>query len=265
MKIAYLLPLLALLSGCVSPGADCAGPEGQCNVAQHDANEPVRRGEFDALLRAYIDDHPEIVTEMTQKLRVRQVAERQARSKQALAENRSAVFEDSTDPVLGNPGGDVTLVEFFDNECPFCKKLSPTLEELISKDSGVRVVLKEYPILGAGSEIAARYALAALLQGKYAEFHTALMADKTPEHQLAEPHILEIAARAGLDAVRLKKDAGAPEISGRIETNRLLARKLAISATPGLVIGARIESGALSLEALQQAVSDERRARQPAG
>jgi protein-disulfide isomerase len=259
------MPLLALLFGCASPGTDCAGGGGQCNLAQHDANEPVRRGEFDALLKAYIDEHPEMVTEMTQKLRVKQVAERQAKSKQALAENRSAVFEDSNDPVLGNPMGDVTLVEFFDDECPFCKKLSPTLDELVSKDSGVRVVLKEYPILGPGSEVAARYALAAIRQGKYAEFHSALMNDKTPERQLAEPHILEIATSVGLDVGRLKKDAGAPEISGRIENNRTLARKLSISGTPGLVIGGRIESGALSLEALQQAVSDERRARQPAG
>jgi len=265
MRTTYLLPFLVLLSGCLSPGADCAGTGGRCTVTQHDANEPVRRGEFDALLKAYIDEHPEIVTEMTQKLRVKQVAERQAKSKQALAENRSAVFEDSSDPVLGNPMGDVALVEFFDDECPFCKKLSPTLDELVSKDPGVRVILKEYPILGPGSEIAARYALAAIRQGKYAEFHNALMADKTPEHQLAEPHILEIAASVGLDVVRLKKDAGAAEISGRIENNRTLARKLTISGTPGVVIGGRIESGALSLEALQQAVSDERRARQPAG
>jgi protein-disulfide isomerase len=266
MRLHHFLPLFLFLSACSNVSGDCLGSEsGQCNIAQHDANEPVRRGEFDSLLKAYLDDHPEIVAEMNQKLRAKQVAERQAKGKQVLAENRAEIFEDATDPMLGNPRGDVTLVEFFDNECPFCKKLSPTLEQLISKDSGVRVVLKEYPILGPGSEIAARYALAAVRQGKYAEFHSALMADKTPEHQLAEPRILEIAADAGLDVARLKRDAGGPDIAGRIETNRTLARKLTITGTPGLIIGGRIESGALSLEALQQAVADERRARQPAG
>jgi len=267
MKLHRFVPLLLLLSACANSSADCLGSSGsgQCNVVQHDANEPVRRGEFDSLLRAYLDDHPEIVAEMNQKLRAKQVAERQAKGKQALAESRAEIFEDSSDPVLGNPKGDVTVVEFFDNECPFCKKLSPTLEQLISKDSGVRVVLKEYPILGLGSETAARYALAAVRQGKYGEFHSALMADKTPEHQLAEPRILEIAAGAGLDVGRLKQDAGGPDIASRIESNRTLARKLTLTGTPGLVIGGRIESGALSLEALQQAVADERRAKQPAG
>lgn len=260
------MPLILLLSACANSPDDCLGAgTGQCSVAQHNANEPVRRGEFDALLKAYLDDHPEIVAEMNQKLHAKQVAERQAKGKLALAENRSEIFEDSSDPVLGNPQGDITLVEFFDNECPFCKKLSPTLEQLISKDTGVKVVLKEYPILGPASETAARYALAAIRQGKYAEFHAALMADKTPEHQLAEPRILDIAVAAGLDVARLKQDASAAEIAGRIESNRLLARKLTITGTPGLVIGGRIESGALSLEALQQAVADERRVKQPAG
>lgn len=266
MKLRHSLPILLLLSACANSPGDCLGSgSGQCSVVQHDANEPVRRGEFDTLLKAYLDDHPEIVVEMNQKLRVKQVAERQAKGKQALFESRAEIFESSSDPVLGNPKGDVTLVEFFDNECPFCKKLSPTLEQLISKDSGVRVVLKEYPILGPGSEIAARYALASIGQGKYAAFHGALMADKTPEHQLAEPRIIEIAAGAGLDVARLKQDADGPEITGRIEGNRMLARKLTITGTPGLIIGGRIESGALSLEALQQAVADERRAKQTAG
>jgi len=265
MQPYRLLPVLLVLSACANSPDDCVGAgAGQCSVARHDANEPVRRGEFDSLLKAYLDDHPEIVAEMTQKLRVKQVAERQAKGKLALAENRDEIFEDSSDPVLGNPKGDVTLVEFFDNECPFCKKLSPTLEQLIAKDSGVKLVLKEYPILGPGSETAARYALAAIRQGKYAEFHSALMADKTPEHHLAESRILDIAADAGLDVARLKQDAGGAEIIGRIENNRSLARKLTITGTPGLVIGGRIESGALSLEALQQAVADERRAKQPA-
>lgn len=267
MKIRHLLALLPLLSGGAAVlGAECSGTgTGQCNIALHDADEPVRRGEFASLLKAYLDDHPEIVADMTQKLRAKQVAERQAKGQQALAESRAEVFEDSADPVIGNPKGDVTLVEFFDNECPFCKKLSPTLEQLISKDSGVKVVLKEYPILGPGSETSARYALAAIRQGKYAEFHGALMADKTPEHQLAEPRILEIAANAGLDVARLKKDAEGPEIVNRIESNRALARKLTLSGTPGLVIGSRIESGALPLEVLEQAVAEERRAKRPAG
>lgn len=255
------------LAGCASngPAKDCTGSGGQCNVVQHDAAEPVRRGEFEAMLKAYFDEHPEIIAEVSQKLRAKQLAERQAQGQKALADNRSELLEEGADPVIGNPHGDVTLVEFFDNECPFCKKLSPAIERLLSEDSGVRVVLKEFPILGPGSEISARYALASIGQGKYSQFHTALMEDKTPEHQLAEPHILEIAAKAGLDVERLKKDAAKPAIAARIEANRTLARKLTISGTPGLVVGDKIESGALTIEALRQAVIESRKARQPVG
>lgn len=257
----------ALLSGCASTGPEkqCAGSEGQCSVVRHDADEPLRRGDFEVMLKTYLDEHPEIIAEVSQKLRIKQMAERQVQGQKALAENRSALFEDPTDPVIGNPRGDVTLVEFFDNECPFCKKLSPAIEKLVSEDPGVRVVLKEFPILGPGSEISARYALAAIGQGKYARFHNALMEDKTPEHQLAEPHILEMAAKAGLDVERLKKDAAQPAIASRIEANRLLARKLTISGTPGLVVGDKIESGALTIELLRQAVAEMRKAHQPVG
>ena len=256
-----------VLAGCApaGPDMDCAGSGGQCSVAQHDAGEPVRHGDFEAMLKAYFDEHPEIIAEVSQKLRAKQLAERQAQGQKALAENRSQLFEDHSDPVIGNPRGDVTLVEFFDNECPFCKKLSPAIDKLVSEDSGVRVVLKEFPILGPGSETSARYALAAIGQGKYTQFHSALMEDKTPEHQLAEPRILEIAAKAGLDVERLKRDAAQPAITAHIEANRSLARKLTISGTPGLVIGDKIESGALTLESLRQAVSEMRKIRQPVG
>jgi len=263
------IPLLAsvFLSSCAPAGSEtqCIGLGGQCSLAQHDANEPLRRGDFEGMLKSYFDDHPEIIAGVGQKLRAKQLAERQEQERKALAENRAALFDDRADPVIGNPAGDVALVEFFDNECPFCKKLSPALDKLVSEDSGVRVVLKEFPILGAGSEISARYALASVSQGKYARFHSALMDDKTPEHQLAESRILEIATKAGLDLERLKKDAAQPAILSRIEANRVLARKLAISGTPGLVIGDKVESGALTFEALRQAVAETRKARQPAG
>ena len=264
---SIVLACLLSIAGCSADGptSQCAGVSGTCRVAEHDANEPVRRGELDGLLKAYLDEHPEVIAESGQKLRLKQLAERQAKGRQALVENRPQLFEDAADPVLGNPKGDVTVVEFFDNECPFCKKLSPTIERLISLDPEVRIVLKEYPILGPGSESAARYALAAMRQGKYLTFHNALMADKTPEHQLTEPRILELAAQSGMNVDRLKADAAQQPIINQIEANRALARKLTITGTPGLIIGDKIESGALTLEALQQAVAEVRRAKQVAG
>lgn len=206
------------------------------------------RSELDGLIRDYIMTHPEIVADAQKAL-----AER--RQRDLVRGNHAALFEDPGDVVIGNPKGDVAIVEFFDNECPFCKLFGPTLEKLIAADPNVRVVLKEFAVLGPGSEIAARYAVASKRQGRYLPFHAALLADRTPEHQLAEAHILEIASSVGLDAAQLKQDAQAPEIQQQLDRARALGRTLGIVGTPGLVVGDQVQSGALTFEALQGAVA----------
>lgn len=229
------------------------------NSALHTAQQPPV-ADIGQQVHDYILAHPEAIQEAQKILVKRQKEALQASVKAALPENRAAVFSDPADPVLGNASGDVTLVAVTDYSCPYCKAITPNLEALLAADPGVRLVVKEYPILGPESEMAAKLALAALKQGggKYAAFHAALMADKTPEHQLTEAHILEIAGRVPLDVGRLRQDAAAPEIAAKIAANRGLALKLAITGTPALIVGDKITGGAMSLDALKAVVAEAR-------
>ncbi len=241
--------------------AECQGGPYGCSIAQHDASMgalPPVSVDVSQQIHDYILAHPEVIAEAQRGLAVRQAAERLTQAKKALADNHNAVFTDPADPVIGNPHGDVTIVEFYDLDCPFCRALAPTLKQLVEEDHGVRLVFKDYPILGPGSELAARYAFAAIKQGKYAEFHDAVLASKLPEHQLDETKIQGFAATAGLDVARLKTDAADPALTKRIADNRALAGKLGISGTPGLIVGDQLQSGALSLEALKKMVADVR-------
>ena len=242
--IRRLLPVLFILFAVVAN-------------AGSDDRQPVLKGDLDKLIHDYILAHPEVIAEAEKALLDRRV-------KDVLAANQAALTADPADGEIGNPKGDVTIVEFFDNECPFCKLMAPTLDQLVAKDGNIRIVLKEFAILGPGSDVAARYSLASLRQGRYAAFHAALMADKTPEHHLAEPHILDLAAAVGLDVAKLKQDAQAPEIAEQINRVRSLGRAIGISGTPGLVIGDTVQSGALPYDALVKAVAAVRAAKQAA-
>ena len=275
MKHTFLLALSlgTALSACtvtIAPApsqqatSDCQGGPNGCSVAAHDGwNPPPAAVDVSGQIHDYILAHPEIIAEAQRSLAMKQVAERQAQAKSVLSANRDAVFFAPSDPILGNPKGDVTLVAFTDYECPFCKKLSPEVDKLIVVDPGVRVVVKEFPILGAVSDTAARYALAANAQGKYAAFHSALMASTVQEHQLTEAQILDFAKKSGLDLDRLKRDAAEPAIAAQIAANRALAQKLAVSSTPSLMItGTSPDSAQLvnirDLQGLQQAVNTAR-------
>ncbi|HIJ63148.1 MAG TPA: DsbA family protein [Rhodospirillaceae bacterium] len=215
----------------------------------------ARRDQWDAAIHDYLLAHGDVVLQSLQDHQKHQQAVRM----DAL---RPALLADPTDPVADAPGATVTVVEFFDNECPFCKKIAPDLARLMAENRDVRIVYKEYPILGPGSQIAARAAMASMKQGKYDPFHAALMADATPEHQLAEPRVMEIAKGVGLDVTRLKADMAAPEIAAKIAGNGGLARQLGITGTPGLIIGDKVMSGAVPYQVMAEAVANARVGRQ---
>jgi len=162
----------------------------------------------DAMIHDALLSHPEWLMEMSQAMRQRQQAAQQQTAKQAIAQNHDTLFADPADPVAGNPAGAVTVVLFFDASCPYCKQVSPDIDRLMQENPDVRVIFKEFPILGPASQLAATAGLASLKQGKYDAFHRALMADKTPEHQLAEPHLMEIAKSVGLDGWSCVPQAG---------------------------------------------------------
>jgi protein-disulfide isomerase len=165
------------------------------------------------------------------------------------------LVNDPTSPVGGNPDGDVTLVEFFDYNCPYCRRVAPVMAAAEAADGKLRIVYKEFPILGENSVFAALAALAAHRQGKYLPFHKALMTAKvgaTPSSVLA------LAEKVGLDVDRLKADMKDPKLKAIVERNLALAQALRINGTPAFVVGDEIVRGAIDLETMQGYIAQAR-------
>jgi protein-disulfide isomerase len=221
--------------------------------AEHDAATPEQE-RIERVIRNYLLNHPDVVVEVLQVMRRREQISKADRSRADIAAYRESLLNDPTSPVAGNPDGDVTIVEFFDYNCPYCKRVFPHVKAVLAEDQGVRVVYKEFPILGPGSLVAARAALASLKQDgdKYLAFHNAMMASR---RRLTETRIMDIARAIGFDTERLKADMAAPEIEQIIRRNRGLAQALGITGTPTFVVGDQLVPGAISLDALRQLIA----------
>ena len=197
------------------------------------------RGAIEGIVRDYLLNNPEIVEQALRLLQEERQAEARARAEAAIRENGEALRAHPMSPVSGNAEGDVTVVEFFDYQCGFCKRALPTMEALLETDANVRVVWKEFPILGPVSVFAARASMAAARQGQYLPFHLALM--KEPE--LTEEKVREIANRTGLGMGRLFQDMEDPAIQAYLDETQALARQIGISGTPAFVIGGKLVPG----------------------
>ena len=206
---------------------------------------------IEGIIRDYLLRNPQVIVDALQALERRQEAEKAARVKETIVRRRAELSEDSSSPVGGNERGDVTVVEFFDYRCPHCRNAARALAELVAEDRGVRVVYKEFPILGPDSLFAARAALAARLQGRYEAFHRALMAEGT----LNRSRVLELATSVGLDTARLEKDMQSPDIGSAIRRTYALAEALSINATPAFIVGDELRLGALDRDALRALVA----------
>ncbi|WGH79550.1 DsbA family protein [Jannaschia ovalis] len=207
--------------------------------------------EIKALVLEAIRENPEIVMEAVGILQARDEAAARAEAQAALDAGRPALEDDPNAPVLGNPEGDVTVVEFFDYNCPYCRRAGDELAQLIEGDGKVRVVMREWPILGDGSVFAARAALAARQQDAYAAMHEAMMA---AEGRLDETSVMALAAELGLDTDRLRADMDAPEVQAHIDDSMELAQSLGFSGTPSFVIGDMTAPGLVEAEQMQEMV-----------
>ena len=219
---------------------------------------PEQKAALQQLVREVLVSNPEILIEAMNALEAKQQAETTKASKAAILANRKAIFEDGVSFVAGNPQGDVTIVEFFDYRCGYCKQVQPSLIALLKEDSKVRLVLKEMPVLGPESVIAARAAVAALEQdkgAKYFDFHNAMMEFRG---QITEAEVFRLAGKAGLDTARLKTDMAAPKTEQILRANLALADTLGIQGTPGFIIGDQLVPGAVPLDTLRQLVKDAR-------
>lgn len=224
-------------------------------TAPASATDAPDREAIKSLVREVLNENPELLLDALHRLQQRLEAE-QAQEKIANLERyRSELERDPSTFVAGNPDGDITVVEFFDYRCGFCKKARPVVEQLVAKDGRIRLALKEFPILGPNSEVASKAAIAAMDQGKYAPFHKALMDAKGA---LTESRVMRVAEQHGLDISRLRQDMESSRVRDIIRKNRELAAKLGISGTPAFVIGDRIIPGVTDLAQMQQLVADAR-------
>ncbi len=231
--------------------AACAGAATQ---ALADSFTPEQRAEIVAILRDALKRDPSILRDAAEALQADETARQQQAAKAAIAARRSTLVTPA-DPSGGNPSGDVTVVEFFDIRCPYCRRLDPTVAALLARDHGVRLVYKDLPILGPASVLGARALIAAQRQDHYEALRAALMHDTAPP---TAESIRAAAIRVGIDPDRLARDMDDPAVASRIEANLQLAKDLGINGTPALVIGTALIPGAIDLADLRSAVAQAR-------
>ena len=240
------------LTGAILAGILILVPTG--SQAQ-ETSAPGADPALEQAIHDYILAHPEVIAESLQKFQQQQEQAQKQAHAQAVKDLKPKLVNEPASPVLGNPAGDVTVVEFLDYRCPYCKAMHQSIADMIAADGNVRVVVKEFPILGDDSLFAARAALAAGKQGKYSEMHTALM---TFKGKLSAKDIENIALGLALDVAKLKEDMAAPEVDQELQQNYNLAETLGINGTPAFIIGDTLIPGAIKLEDLKAHIAKAR-------
>lgn len=251
-----VVPAIALLAGLVVIGGQAVAPPPAVAQAQP-ATAPVtaapatadapanftseQKQAIEKIIKNYLVANPEVFLEAQTALETKMEKDQAEKLKSAIAGNAREIYRDPNAAVAGNPNGDITVVEFFDYNCGYCKRGLHDVIKLVEADPKVRVVFKELPILSKGSEEASRVALAAGKQGKYWDMHRAMLETKG---QMNEAAALQIATKLGLDIPKLKQDMASPEIEAEIKKSEALAKKMGVNGTPHFLVGDRAIPGA---------------------
>ncbi len=223
-------PALFLTSSAIFAATGAAATD-NTNVS------PAERAKIESVVHSYLTQHPEVIVEVMQILQKKQYEEAEKtvkQTQQSVGKYVDALFHNSKDPVAGNPSGSITVVEFFDYQCPHCVDMAPVMDSLAKNNPNVRIVYKEFPIRGPQSEFASRVALAANLQGKYIPVHNAILTANQP---LTNDLILSLAKNAGADVDKIKTDMNSKAIDDQIKANTKLAQDLKLFGTPAFFIG----------------------------
>jgi len=240
------LPVLALLAVLAM------NPAAAVSAGGDDVPLSLTKAQLDQAMHDYIASHPELIMNTVNDFLRKQQEEKQMA---AVKEHHDELYRNDNSPFIGDKEGDVTLIEFFDYNCHYCKNVFPELKSLSERDKRVKIVFKDYPILGPTSGTAAKWALAAQVQGKYFQFHSALM---ELQGALTDEAIERVAKSVGLDIDKAKKDLESEEILKQIDSNRALAQKMGFTGTPAFVIGEKAFSGILDHAQLDAAVLEMR-------
>jgi protein-disulfide isomerase len=246
--LRLLLPVLFALAFCAAPPAVSA-----------QSISDGQRGEIETIVRNYLIAHPEVLEEAMAELNKRQAAAEAEKHEASVAQNSDTIFNSPRGVVLGNKDGDVTFVEFFDYNCGYCKRAMSDMLTLMKDDPKLKVVLKEFPVLGPGSVEAAQVAVAVRMQDKsgkkYLDFHQRLLGGRG---QADKSHALAAAKDAGLNMAQIEKDMASPEVKATLQENFKIAEALGLNGTPSYVIGDEVVIGAVGLPALQEKINTAR-------
>ena len=250
---AYVRPLavaLTLLAAAV-PAID---------LARAQLFSPDQRGEIEKIIREYLLRQPELLQEVIAEMERRQQAAEADKHRAAIKDYSAAIFDSKRQVVIGDPKGDITLVEFFDYNCGFCRRALADKIELMKADPKLRIVLKEFPVLGEGSTQAAQIAVAVRMQDKtggrkYFEFHQKMFGSRG---QIDKARALAVVREIGLDAARAEKEMGSEEVQQTLAESFRLAEALGINGTPSYVVGNQVVVGAVGVEKLREAINTTR-------
>ncbi|HUZ62631.1 MAG TPA: DsbA family protein [Acetobacteraceae bacterium] len=243
------LPLLAMLL-MLAPGLARAQPAGES--AMPSAFTPAQRAEIVQIVRRALQRDPSILRDAVTALE----ASDSVRQTAAVARQKRMLLHDPADPVAGNPAGRVTIVEFYDTRCPYCRTMLPVMDRLLARNPDVRLVFKDIPILGPASLLGAQALLAAQRQGGYLKLQHALMGEAAAPTRAS---IRADAERLGLDGARLVRAMDDPAIAARIQANLALAHDLGVNGTPAFVVGRQLVPGAISFSDMQKLVAAARK------
>ena len=234
----------------------------QPGTAATNALSGEQRRDVENLIRDYLLNNPEVILESVRAYQAKREVQAEQSARAALAANRGQLDGDPMTPQAGNPKGDVTIVEFFDYNCGYCKRMIPALQELLATDKQVRYVFKEYPILRPDSETAARAALAVwkLAPDKYLPFHVALMSGRG---ELSEERIFKAAEPLGIDRAKLRATMDDPAVRDALRRNHELAQILNINGTPAFIVGDQLQPGAVDVAGLREMIAKARSGGRP--
>ncbi|WP_246727792.1 DsbA family protein [Chelativorans sp. Marseille-P2723] len=229
---------------------------GPANLAaeEHNEGKPLSRSQVEGIVRDYLLANPEILMEMQTALESRMREQQLQATRQAITESAGEIFNSVHDGVIGNPEGDITVVEFFDYNCGFCKRALSDMEELVANDSNLRFVLKEFPILGPDSQQAHVVSMAFrnLMPEKYAEFHRRLL---SANGRATEATAINLALELGIDESALRAEMQNPQIQRIIAQTYELADRLQITGTPSYVVGNEVIFGAMGRDVLSEKIA----------
>ncbi len=242
MRLKYLNFLMAVVAIviCFVGGVNAA------------VQEPMTKDDVEVIIHDYIMENPKVFMEALIKYQTEKAT---AKQELDMSQYGEEIFNAPHSPVVGNLKGDVTLVEFTDYNCGYCKRSAALIAELIKEDKNLRVVFKEYPVLGATSKIAAKWAFAAHKQGKYLKFHLALMRVRKP---IDRAILNDIALAVGLDVFKMRKDADSKEAEKFIARDKKLGKDLVLAGTPVFIIGDSISPGAMPLDVMKEEIAKQR-------